>query len=284
MQNTEKVGNSRGFVYAATGSSIYVDLAIRSARSLKLQCPDIPIDLYTDQDVHDPVFSKVHKPEESWFRVKIDALINSRFQETVYIDADTYVIDDISDIFYLFQNYDICACHDPGRNSEHGSAILDSHFPESFPTLNGGLIGITKSEKSQEFLQLWKQTIQSRNQLKDQPSFRELIWQSNLHLSILPPEYNIMFLRWLDVLGYKQGIPKIIHSPKLHQHQKNNHKPINGLIDLLGTRRTIRLLKLLKRAGRDLPADWILFGEAGQGTNMKQKMIQQYIQRTFGEC
>lgn len=282
MQNTTKAENRRGFVYAATGSSIYVDLAIRSARSLKLQCPDFPIDLYTDQDVNDPVFSKVHRPEESWFRVKIDALINSRFEETIYIDSDTYIIDDISDIFYLFENYNICACHDPGRNSEHGSATLDTHFPESFPTLNGGLIGIAKSAQTQAFLKLWKQTIQSRNQSKDQPSFRELLWKSNLNLSVLPPEYNIMFLRWLDVLGYKQGIPKIIHSPRLHQHKNSDHEPIDGLIELLGTRRTIRLLKLLKRAGRDLPADWILFGEANQEKGLKQKVIHQYIKRMIG--
>ena len=281
MQNT-KGDNSRGFVYAATGSSIYVDLAIRSARSLKLQCPDIPIDLYTDQNVNNPIFSKIHKPEESWFRVKIDALINSRFEETVYIDADTYVIDDISDIFHLFQKFDICTCHDPGRNSEHGSAILDKQFPESFPTLNGGLIGIKQSPQSQSFLKNWKQTIQSRNQSKDQPSFRELVWQSNLNLSILPPEYNIMFLRWLDVLGYKQGIPKIIHSPQLHRHKHSGQKPIDGLIELLGTRRTIRLLKLLKRAGRELPPSWILFGERTQRETVKQTMIQQYIKRTLG--
>lgn len=273
---------TQGFVYAATGSSVYIDLAIRSARSLKLQCPNLPIDLYTDQDVSDPVFSKVYKPEESWFRVKIDALINSRFEETVYIDADTYVIDDISDIFYLFQHYDVCACHDPGRNSEHGSAVLDTLFPESFPTLNGGLIGIKKSAQSHAFLQSWKQTIKSRHQSKDQPSFRELLWQSELNLSILPPEYNLMFLRWLDVLGYKQGIPKIIHSPKLHQHKNSDHEFIDGLVDLLGTRRTIRLLRLLKRAGRDFPADWILFGDADRGKTLKQQIIRHYIKRALG--
>lgn len=274
---------SRGVVYAATGDQAYIDLAIRSAKSLKAQCPDLAIDLYTDRDVQAEVFDRIVTPEHSWFRTKIDALAQSRFDQTLYIDADTYVIGDIADIFCLFDKYDVCACHDPGRNSEHGSAILKQRFPQSFPTLNGGLIGIRRSEASQQFLQRWKEVIQSHQQTKDQPAFRELLWQSDLNLAILPPEYNVMFLRWLDVLGFKQGIPKVIHSPRLHQHKGTNTPAIDGLVELLGARRTFRLLKILYRGGVSLPPDWVVYGEGTNARQWKQRITRYFANRTFGD-
>jgi len=84
---------TQGFVCAATGHDVYRQLAIRSAKSLRAQCPEALIDFYTDVPVDTDVFNEVHLIPDSWFRPKIDALIHSRFHQTVYIDTDTFVID-----------------------------------------------------------------------------------------------------------------------------------------------------------------------------------------------
>jgi hypothetical protein len=253
-----------GFVYAATGDIGYTQLAIRSARSLKAQCPDYPIDLFTDQPCDDDVFDQVHVYEDSWFRAKIDALQDSRFEKTVYIDADTFVIDDISDVFFILDRFDIATTQDQGRNSEHCQEAINIEFPQSFPTLNSGLVAINKRPEIIALLQAWRDGLKQSGTRKDQPLLRELLWQSELHLAILPPEYNLMHLHWLDAINYRQGIPKVIHSPRMHRHFKNKGAKITGLYQLLGAARLYRLLKNRRTVDfctlKDIP-DEVLFGD-----------------------
>nr|WP_281423938.1 putative nucleotide-diphospho-sugar transferase [Oceanobacter mangrovi] len=199
----------------------------------------------------------------------------------MYIDSDTFVIDDPSDVFFLLEKYDIIACHDPGRNSAHGSLILDRQFPQSFPTLNGGLVGVRNSDKVQAFLRDWKTVIKERNQKKDQPSFRELLWDSDLKLGILPPEYNLMHLNQIEVMTHKHGVPKIIHSPKLHRHKGDSGRDsINCLMRLLGPRKLARLLKNHHGASgclRPKPISReILFGDVSQ-LSIKERLAMKWL-------
>lgn len=257
---------NQGFVYAATGHPGYTELAIRSALSLRAQCPHARIDLFTDKAVETDVFDQVHISTDSWFRPKIDALINSRFEQTVYIDADTLIIDDISDIFFLLQRYDIAVTQDQGRNSKHCREIHSLEFPQSFPTLNGGLIAVNKRPETTALLQAWRDILKETGSRKDQPSLRELLWQSELHIAVLPPEYNVMHLHWLDSINHRHGLPKVIHSPKMHRYFKNKGKKIAGLYQLLGANRLKRLLKIRRDVDyctlQDIPED-VLFGDLG---------------------
>ncbi|MDO6680823.1 putative nucleotide-diphospho-sugar transferase [Oceanobacter sp. 5_MG-2023] len=238
-----------GFVYAATGDIGYTQLAIRSARSLKAQCPDYPIDLFTDQPCDDDVFDQVHVYEDSWFRAKIDALQDSRFEKTVYIDADTFVIDDISDVFFILDRFDIAAVHDQARASHHGQRIHKLSFPESFPALNSGVVGIRKTEETTAFLNTWKRLMQETGSNADQPLFRELIWLSNLHVHILPTEYNVMHLHWLRITNQARGFPKIIHSPSLHHFIDKDGEACPSLLSLLGYRTMRNLIKTFRAKG-----------------------------------
>jgi len=258
----------QGFVYAATGDAGYTELAIRSAISLKAQCPDYPIDLYTDKPVDHDVFDQVHVYQDSWFRAKIDALKDSRFDQTVYIDADTFVVDDISDIFYLFDRYDVALTHDQGRNSSHSKEFYQTDFPQSFPTFNGGLLAVNnKNPKVLALLTEWKEVIQSTNTKKDQPSLRELLWRSHLQIGVLPPEYNIMHLHWLDSINLRHATPKVIHSPKLHRHFKSKGEKITTLYQLLGYRRLGKVLHNLSHnscsKAKNIPEE-LLFGKQNE--------------------
>lgn len=73
----------KGFVFAATGD-ICVTLARRAARSLRLVHPGAEIDLFTDVRVDDSVFNQVHRLSESWFRPKMEAVLKSRFERTIF--------------------------------------------------------------------------------------------------------------------------------------------------------------------------------------------------------
>ncbi|MFK4751672.1 putative nucleotide-diphospho-sugar transferase [Oceanobacter antarcticus] len=259
---TQQDNAKRGFVYAATGSAVYTELAIRSAHSLKEQCPDLPIDLFTDKPVEDSIFDKVYILGNSWFRAKIDALKNSRFDESIFIDSDTLIVGNLADAFFLLKKNDIALVHDQGRNSRQGRSSLDICFPESFPALNSGVIALRKNAKTDKLLTNWKNRIQEKQQQKDQPALRELLWQSDLALAILPPEYNMMHLHLLDVFSYKQGIPKVIHSPKLHRHQNGSDSPITSLLELLGPSRLLRFQYQRHLAGAPVLPPWLLYGNA----------------------
>ena len=52
--------SDRGFVFAAT-SPRYTIMAQRAARNLRMVMPEAQVDLFTDQDIDDPVFDQIHK-------------------------------------------------------------------------------------------------------------------------------------------------------------------------------------------------------------------------------
>lgn len=189
--------NEYGFVFVATGEEIYVDLAARAARTLKRHCPQYPIHLFTDKEMSDPVFDQVHVEKDRWFRAKIDALLESPFQRTVFLDADIHVVGDISDIFSLLDRFDIAVAHDQSRHRK--SAHWHQNFTTAFPQFNTGVIGLKKTSESSAFLQQWKKQLSESGMKKDQPIFRELLWDSNLRIATLPPEYNLMHLALIDI-------------------------------------------------------------------------------------
>lgn len=236
---------SFGCVYVATGDPIYTALAIRSAESLRNIHPDIKVDLYTDKYCANPVFDMCIVLEDSWLRSKIDALILSRFSKTLYIDADTFVVGDIESIFKLLERFDICAAHDQARNSTLAKVALELGSFESYPQFNAGVLGIKKSSQVDSFLKNWKDTLQAKCLSKDQPAFRELIWFSDLRVATLPPEYNILHLRLLDVFSAKHAVPKIIHSPKLHKVNNSNSGSFRTVLGLLGLVRFYKLCRNL---------------------------------------
>ena len=77
---------THGFIFAVTGPD-YTGLARQAAATVAHHHPDIPIDLFTDQPCDDPVFARVHQLSESGPRPKFEALLRSRFDRALYLDA-----------------------------------------------------------------------------------------------------------------------------------------------------------------------------------------------------
>lgn len=241
-----------GFAYAATGHR-YVQMAVQSAWSLRRHHPDLPIDLFADISVTDPVFDRVYSVEVS-SRPKMEALYRSRFARTVLLDADTIIVAPISDVFELLENFDIVAAHDPLRNSVHARRSYRQVIPSAFPQINSGLLGVRKSRRTDDFLTRWATAFQDHGIGVDQPSLRELLWaETVLRLGVLPAEYNFWDIAMLDALNPLHAAPRVLHSYRFGQPEvmaKADPKSSEGLLlQALGEARYRRLAALLDADG-----------------------------------
>lgn len=236
---------SRGFIFSATGE-VYVRLARRAAESCRAHMPDIPIDLFTDQPIEDEVFDKVHILEDPWKRSKIDAMASTRFRKTVFLDADVFVLDRIDDIFTVLDRFDLCGVHDQLRTTWNAMKIWRTEVPECFPQINTGMIGFRKKKATIELFREWSRVVRENNMWRDQPAFRDLVWESKLRLMILPEEYNYMALHTFKAFSNRNADPKVIHSPKFHFKMEYGDKFLS-VEDLLGERLSTKMAKMRAR-------------------------------------
>jgi hypothetical protein len=120
-----------GVVMAAFGRK-YIDLAYQAARSLTQHNPTLEVDLFTDADGNLGPFSRVHVLQDVWVRSKVDAMLKSRFDRTLYLDADLLVLADLSDIFEVLEKFDLAATHDQYRNSAPARWMYQAHITTAF--------------------------------------------------------------------------------------------------------------------------------------------------------
>jgi lipopolysaccharide biosynthesis glycosyltransferase len=201
-----------GVVMAAFGQK-YVDLAYQAAKSLLQHNPGLEVDLFTDAERNQGPFSRIHVLDAVWIRSKVDAMLQSRFDKTLFLDVDLYVLADLGDVFEVLDKFDIAATHDQYRNSIHARRVYRKRMENAFPQINSGVFGFRQSEKVTNFLQEWKQEIKIQGIGKDQPSLRELFWNKDLRLSVLPAEYNLWDLSLIDQMKPAlHTAPRILHS------------------------------------------------------------------------
>ena len=249
---------SRGYIYVATGEG-YVALAARSAKMAKAQSPGIEIDLYTDKECHFPQFDRIHVLPDAWYRSKIDGMIATRFDQTIYIDADTLILADISDIFDVLGRFDMAMAHDQGRNGDWAQTLWREEIPHAFPQFNSGIVAFNKSADVLSFLREWKTAVQETKSHQDQNILREMAWKSSSNFGVLPEEYNLMYFRVVERWGAPHAAPRVIHSPRLHHHftKKTRRNGISSLEELVGPLASEKIRDMIradhslaKRAGR----------------------------------
>lgn len=243
-QPTSQTKPSCGFVFGVSGAD-YARLAERAAQTLRDVTPNAQIDLFTDADVQPGVFDQVHPLDKSWFRPKFEAMRRSRFDRTVYLDADIFVVADISDIFEVLDKFDIAAVHNQRRNSPWARTMWNRDMPNAFPQINGGLVGLKNTPEVIALIERVEQALIDENLSKDQPVFREAIFDSDLRLAILPPEYNFMEYRQAEMLSHVHTAPRVIHHFKLHRHIDKGRAAIGSLNKLMGPQLAAHVRRLL---------------------------------------
>lgn len=224
---------TEGVIFATTGKN-YTELAERAARSVKDTCPGLAVDLFTDQSVHMPVFDRVHRLEDPWRRSKIDAMAATRFDKTLYLDADLFVIADIRDVFEVLNRFDIAMVQDPIRNGKLCHVVWRKQLPNGFPQFNSGVVAYRRTPEVIELIKGWSAAVRANDFARDQPVLRELVWDSDLRVATLPQEYNLMRFKGLHLWKTRLAAPRIIHSPQLHKHFTKNKSRVDTVEDLLG--------------------------------------------------
>jgi hypothetical protein len=205
---------SIGIVYIATGEK-YVRATLNSAESVKKHCNNLKVHLFTDlRDFSHENIDGVSMIENPHRRSKIDYLFKTPFERTLYLDSDTRIIDNITDVFSLLDKFDIALAHAHSRNHPATTEQWKNNIPYSFPQLNGGVILFKMNARVESFLKQWCEAYHTAGFKKDQVTLRELIWNSDLRLTILPPEYNIRYKKYLWIWRKNEAVPKIMHLKK----------------------------------------------------------------------
>jgi hypothetical protein len=188
-------------------------LAIRSATSLKQHMPDIQTTLFSNFNIpnQDPVFDRIitreskedigAKGREDMWIYKYKCLLLSEYDYTLHMDADTYVCDPFPEIFEVLQKFDLALT----LSMHYKSRKVD--VPDCFPELAGGFMAWKKSKTMDQLFEkiISARTVRSRG--SDEPYLRWALYHSDVRFSILPWEYNCLYIH----PGYLFGKVKIMH-------------------------------------------------------------------------
>jgi len=186
----------------------HYNLAVRSAKSLKVHMPHLPTTLFTNLDLSDldsDCFSNVivtKSPEDMW-TYKYECLLSSPYEHTLHMDADTYVCDNFSEVFDLLSNFDLVAPLSPYYRS-----LKLREVPNCFPELAGGFMLWKKNKKTQDLLTRILELVQNRVRgVADEPYIRKALYESDVRYAVIPWEYNCVCL----LAGYLFSKVKVIH-------------------------------------------------------------------------
>jgi len=187
-------------------------MALASAKSIKHFHPEIPIYLYTDErEVESNFidsFSIIENPNR---RSKIEYLKHSPFESTLFLDADTRLINPLGDLFDWLKKYDIAMAHAMRRNTFATNQQWTVDIPNSFAQFNSGVILYRKRPKVIELFEAWQTAYQNTSFRMDQVCLRELCWKSELSIGVLPPQFNTRDEKYISFWESKKQPVKILH-------------------------------------------------------------------------
>ncbi|ELS05344.1 hypothetical protein Xen7305DRAFT_00050870 [Xenococcus sp. PCC 7305] len=214
---------STGVVYVAIGEKS-LDEACQSAASLKAKIPGVHTTIFCNKKFVSSYFDNIQLVDKKQYSRELKIMYSSMspYDQTLFLDTDTYICEDISELFELLPRFDIALAtaairHSVMRRKTAGHLEqFMKQIPASFSQPNGGLILFNKSPEIYHFFANWL-GLQHRNEniaqslketIGDQPALREALFHSNLQIFNLAPEYNC---RLVFRVGYLQGKVKILH-------------------------------------------------------------------------
>lgn len=256
-------------ILAATGPR-YAAMAQTVANGVRKHSPGLPIHAFLDRDALAPDVDQVIRLENPWRRSKIDAMIAAPFDRNLFLDADVFVVSDLSDVFGLLDRFDIALAHDQERNSHHGRATWRTAFPASFPQFNSGVVLYRRSEPVLALLRAWHDAVRDDSLKRDQGALRELLWRSDLRIATLPPEYNLMDMSPVMRLSSATPAPRIIHNYAAHRNRQGG---IATCVEDAFGPAVARAIEFMRRR------DHTLFEDAGRlRRGRRQRLVKRLLQ------
>ena len=201
-----------GVLFVVTGAH-YTAAAAQAARSVAQTNPWLKIGIFSDQEVTDPVFSFVGKIQGEESRRKHEYVGLSPFSNTLYLDSDVRVIDDLSDLFRLLERYEMAGANVRYRSKAKRLRKNKLDLPQSFPQINCGVLLYKKCGAVDALFKLWNDIYVEGGFSRDQIPFREALWQSEVKFYAFGPEYNT---RNIPIWPSKSPLPLILHIHAFH--------------------------------------------------------------------
>jgi len=255
---------TQGIIYTAIGQK-YVEEAKLSAKSVKKFCPSMNITLFTDtpDQVSCEFFDHILKientksPTNQYMIDRLNVLLKTPYDYTLALDTDTYIMDDLSELFAILNRFNLALCHGHMRVDPYLKAVQKKkalpEIPYAFGTVNGGLILYNKDIKTIQFLENLINLYKAKQYFDDQISIRELLWKSDLPFYVLPREYNFNSLenlkRW-ERWGWSTARPKVFHYT-VHKGQ-DIEKILQPYFESLAAGNSLTFFQRLKRRLRHL--------------------------------
>lgn len=204
-----------GAIYIITQNPRYVGLLLGSAASLRRAMPDLPITVFSQFPVESDIFERVVliQPTRQGFYDKSKFILQSPYERTLFIDADTRVIAPVPELFTLLDHFDVAATHEEYLSTDWHDQYPRPDIPPCFPEFNTGVMMLKRSERTQRVLERWSSLYGDYLQdhpgqpINDQPFFRAAAYDGDLRIATLTREYNCKFRGQ----GYLKGLVKIMH-------------------------------------------------------------------------
>lgn len=206
---------ANGALYIITQDRRYVDLLLTSAASLKRAMPDLPISVFSQFPLESELFDKVFpvEPTKDGFYDKARLVQNSPYERTLFIDADTYVLEPVPELFATLDQFDCAATHEEYLDTDWHHRYPRTDIPSSFPEFNTGILMLKRCDRVNRMLEQWgnlyRQYLEEKpgEPINDQPFFRVAAYFSDVRIATLTREYNCKFRGQ----GYLKGRVKIMH-------------------------------------------------------------------------
>lgn len=214
--------NDKGIVYVAFGH-LYLIMALFSINTLRRKKSKIPVIVITNlhfnyeklefwsQELDHVKFIDVNTTLNR--EIKTNLYKHVPFNQVAYIDADTYILNDLGHIWTFFDYFDVALKLNPTRQSKIGKGdqlILNSRtFVRDLPHFNSGVIFFKKSDKTKNFFSTWYKYFKKGGITYDQVSLIEAIFKTDVRILPLTADWNY-FPDWKYFIG-KVKTPFIVH-------------------------------------------------------------------------
>jgi hypothetical protein len=206
---------SDGAIFIITHDPRYAEMLLVSAASLKRAMPELPIAVFSQFPVESELFEKVIRiePAGDGFSDKARWMRESPFERTLFLDADTYVLSPVPELFTLLDQFDCAATHEEYLNTDWSNHYPRTDIPSSFPEFNTGVLALKRSQAMDRVLDDWGALYETYlkesgdRKINDQPFFRVAVYRGKARMATLTREYNCKFRGQ----GYLNGPVKIAH-------------------------------------------------------------------------
>lgn len=224
-ERRSEASDTIGALYLAFGRA-YLSMALHSVRSLRRTNPAMPACIITNVRDRAPDVAWWRPGEDHWTFLDMDTRDNRRiktalaqytpFDKTIYLDCDTEVLRDLSELTWFLDYFDLCLrLREGGLRGGHtvlnGKAVIGD-----LPRWNSGVMCFRQGERIRTFFEHWSRSYARLGEPADQISLVEAIFVSECRVLSLDNRWNSGLG---NVMRDAKGTIRILHYTSDHSRR-----------------------------------------------------------------